>query len=290
MRRYLLAAVAAAAVASPAAARDGSGYIGVEGGLLFPRDNEFDVIVDYGDNEAPPDGVVEYNDGVELDYNSGIDLDLIAGYDFGMFRLEAELGWKRASVDELNVSGELSDDLLLYDDELVIDDFELDDRVSVLSFMANGLLDFGSDEGFGGYVGAGFGRARVKMFDDRDSAWALQVIAGVRTAVSDQLDIGLKYRFFRTGRVDFDDDGFAGDLGILGFDADTRFRSHSLLLSFIYNFAPPPPPPAPPAPPPPPPPAPATQTCPDGSVILATDACPAPPPPPPPPPPEPERG
>ena len=47
---------------------------------------------------------------------------------------------------------------------------------------------------------------------------------------------------------------------------------------------PPPPPPPPPAPPP------ATQTCPDGSVILATDACPAPPPPPPPPPPEPERG
>ena len=44
------------------------------------------------------------------------------------------------------------------------------------------------------------------------------------------------------------------------------------------------------APPPPPPPPPATQACPDGSVILATDACPAPPPPPPPPPPAPERG
>ncbi len=35
---------------------------------------------------------------------------------------------------------------------------------------------------------------------------------------------------------------------------------------------------------------PATQTCPDGSVILATDTCPAPPPPPPPPAPAPERG
>jgi len=46
----------------------------------------------------------------------------------------------------------------------------------------------------------------------------------------------------------------------------------------------------PPPPPPPPPPAPATQTCPDGSVILATDACPAPPPPPPPPPAPVERG
>ena len=47
----------------------------------------------------------------------------------------------------------------------------------------------------------------------------------------------------------------------------------------------------PPAPPPPPPAAPATQTCPDGSVILATASCPVPPPPPPPPPaPAPERG
>ena len=43
-------------------------------------------------------------------------------------------------------------------------------------------------------------------------------------------------------------------------------------------------------PPPPPPPPPATQTCADGSVILATDTCPLPPPPPPPPAPEPERG
>jgi outer membrane receptor protein involved in Fe transport len=46
---------------------------------------------------------------------------------------------------------------------------------------------------------------------------------------------------------------------------------------------------APPAPPPPAPP-PATQTCADGSVILATDSCPLPPAPPPPPPPAPERG
>ena len=52
-----------------------------------------------------------------------------------------------------------------------------------------------------------------------------------------------------------------------------------------------PPPPPPPAPPPPPPPAaPATQTCADGSVVLATDACPVPPPPPPPPAAAPERG
>ncbi|MFL6735440.1 MAG: autotransporter domain-containing protein [Sphingomonas sp.] len=67
--------------------------------------------------------------------------------------------------------------------------------------------------------------------------------------------------------------------------------SHSgnfkIVLPLGGHAAPPPPPPPPPAPPPPPP---ATQTCADGSVILATEACPAPPPPPPPPPPAPERG
>jgi iron complex outermembrane receptor protein len=43
-------------------------------------------------------------------------------------------------------------------------------------------------------------------------------------------------------------------------------------------------------PPPPPPAPPATQTCADGTVILATEACPVAPPPPPPPAPAPERG
>ena len=67
-----------------------------------------------------------------------------------------------------------------------------------------------------------------------------------------------------------------------------------LWVGATIDFLPPKPAPAPVAPPPPPPPPapppPATQTCPDGSVILATETCPVPPPPPPPPPPAPERG
>jgi iron complex outermembrane receptor protein len=65
------------------------------------------------------------------------------------------------------------------------------------------------------------------------------------------------------------------------------------MLGATYKFGAKAPPLAPPpaaAPPPPPPPPPATQTCADGSVVLATEACPVPPPPPPPPPPAPERG
>jgi hypothetical protein len=72
-----------------------------------------------------------------------------------------------------------------------------------------------------------------------------------------------------------------------GFLGEPRTFGLTLRGKIGFHKAAPPVYEAPPAPPPPPP---ATQTCPDGSVILASDACPAPPPPPPPPPPAPERG
>jgi hypothetical protein len=74
--------------------------------------------------------------------------------------------------------------------------------------------------------------------------------------------------------------GDIGDVKGFGVKAGWRFGGKP-----VEAAPPPPPPPPPPAPPPP-----ATQTCPDGSVILATDTCPVPPPPPAPPPPAPERG
>jgi iron complex outermembrane receptor protein len=84
-------------------------------------------------------------------------------------------------------------------------------------------------------------------------------------------------------------DGTMNPLHII--DYQRYGRRWMLGATYKFGAATPPPPPPPPAPPPPPPaPPPATQTCPDGSVILATDTCPAPPPPPPPPAPAPERG
>lgn len=114
-----------------------------------------------------------------------------------------------------------------------------------------------------------------------DFVAGLELLAGLSRASP-----GVKYRYADFGNyresVDF---GEGGDATFRVKD----LRSHSALFSLIYNFAaaapPPPPPPPPPMMPPPPP---ATQTCPDGSVILASDMCP--PPPPPPPLPEPERG
>src|SRR5687767_2457434 len=84
-------ALASTALPTPAVARDGSTYVGIEGGLMIVEDLDLDY----------DDGVLDLNDGVDIGHDTGIDVDLIAGHDFGAFRAEAELAYKRASVDEI---------------------------------------------------------------------------------------------------------------------------------------------------------------------------------------------
>src|SRR4249919_2235334 len=43
LRKYLLAAAAAAAIATPAVARDHSGYVGLEGGAMFPTKSNLHI-------------------------------------------------------------------------------------------------------------------------------------------------------------------------------------------------------------------------------------------------------
>ena len=210
------------------------------------------------------DGVLDF----DADHKLGVDGDLIAGYDFGIIRAEIEGAHKWAKHDEYSDGSETID---------------ADGHSRAYSLMGNVLFDLGDNERVNFYGGGGVGIAWVRQkfdvdgdaFSIRDSGLAWQVIAGVRAPVFRHFDIGLKYRYFNAGKIKDD---------VEGERITSRFRSHSILASLIYNFAEIAPPP------PPPPQAPATQTCPDGSVILATDACPLPPPPPPPPVATPERG
>ena len=264
----IMAALASTALATPAVARDHSVYVGLEGGVMWVEDSPFGIT----DNVTNP--------SYTLDHKTGFDVDGIAGYDFGPVRVEAELGYKRAGIDAANTLDTV---------------YFASGHANVLSLMGNVLFDFGDENGLSGYAGAGVGMARatydvtapvlkpytgVTNLHDSDSKLAYQAILGVRYAVTPNVDVGLKYRFFNVSRLNLNDT-FAVASGPIPVNASkVRFRSHSMLASAIYNFWAPPPPPPPPA----------TQTCPDGSVIPATATCPAPPPPPPPPPPAPERG
>ena len=201
MRLNLLATAALAAVIStPAFAGVDGPYVGIEGGVSFPQSSDYDLRVRNGTT------TIDYSDGYRVRSKTGYDVDAIVGYKAGMFRLEGEAAYKRANLKSLSVSTPLLEDLGdIAGVPVTEDDFDADGHVGVASLMGNALLDFGGP-GLGAYVGGGAGRARVSYSGDKDSAWALQGIAGVRTAVSDNVDVGLKYRYFRTGRLNFQDD------------------------------------------------------------------------------------
>ena len=298
MRNTLLLAATAAATlfATPALAQP---YVGVSGGILFPKDQDIDLTFDALSTTIPR---TTFKDAVGIDYKRGYDVDANFGYDFGMFRLEGELGYKRAKLDNLELSSAFRSALQADLGRTVNaeTEFDLSGRTSVMSGMLNGLVDFGSSDSVNFFAGGGVGRARVKFAGDRDTAWAYQLLAGVRAPVSDNIDLGLKYRYFQTAKLNFFGPGSGSVFGTGGnavfANADNKFRSHSLLASLTVNLGAPaaapmveaaPAPMVEAAPPPPPP---ATQTCWDGSVILATDMCPMQPAAPPPPPPAPVRG
>ena len=239
MRKLAIAvALASTALATPAVARDHSLYVGLEGGVMWMEDSTIKI------NDA------QTNPQYSIDHKTGYDVDAIAGYDFGAIRLEAELGYKHAGIDTINTTDTV---------------YPANGNATALSLMANALFDFGDENGLSGYIGGGVGVARVKYsFDaplvrpyigavdlsDNDSRLAWQGIMGVRYAISPNIDIGLKYRLFNASRIRLNGDLPVTATTTIPVVATTRFRSHSLLASVIYNFY------APPPPPPPPPPAP----------------------------------
>src|SRR5438270_141795 len=239
MMRKLLLASAAAAIATPALARDGSPYVGLEGGILFPQHMNGVFTSTFTQSAqtpaagtpaaAPGTGVVgtlpatftapitTASGGSEFRFKEGYDIDAIVGYDFGMFRLEGELGYKHSSVKSftqatafgtavttaLNPTGATQSTVFVFPNGNLTA-FNLRNRVNVWSGMVNGLLDFGDPNGVSFYAGGGVGYASVDAFSTSShSAFAYQGIAGVRFAVSPNIDIGLKYRYFRTGNLDF---------------------------------------------------------------------------------------
>ncbi|WP_267383336.1 OmpA family protein [Sphingomonas sp. GC_Shp_2] len=248
----VILALASTALATPAFARDKSWYVGAEGGGMIVEDMHYDL-----------GGVVN---GAKVDHHYGYDVDGTIGYDFGPIRIETEVGYRRAGVNG-------------YTSSLTTPTFTATGaRVnsaagtynyaggydSALSFMLNGLLDFGPDDGIQGFVGGGAGVARVKssyglnrygrFLDDSDTVFAYQGLAGVRAPLTSHIDATLKYRYFRTLNDHLVDVSNRG--------ANAHFVSHSILGGVTYNFG------EPAAPPTPPPPAPEPVVCSPGPFIV----------------------
>jgi len=182
MRKYLfLATIAAAAIASPAAARDGSPYVGADLGVVFPEDKDVNGSVDFTTNTATRPDIGAAGIG-RIRFKTGYDLDLNAGYDFGMFRVEGEVGYKHAKVKHFD----LVNNYLIGINSGSGQSFGVGNPnpgfasdTSVLSGMLNAMVDFGDDAGWSGFAGGGIGIARFKELGDSESKAAWQAIAGL---------------------------------------------------------------------------------------------------------------
>jgi opacity protein-like surface antigen len=278
-------ALATVAFAAPASARDGQFYAGIDIGVWSIPDIKSTGPEFEGGFPFPPlitAAVVTAADSnrerVSGDFKRGTDLDLVFGYDFGRVRLEGELSRKKADFDKVTIRNSFLGGFL---------DGTTDTKGSIRARTAvvNVLYDLPLTQSVNLYAGPGVGYGSLKLtpkvdlFENGEFGDELhrtkrkgvfgQLVGGVRVALSDSIDAGIKYRYIRSEKLSY-------DAGVLG-DLKGRLKTHSLLASLAYNFgghapAPVQAPVAPAAPVAEP--APATQTCADGSVILASDACP----------------
>lgn len=107
--------------------------------------------------------------------------------------------------------------------------------------MANLLYDFDTGTPLKPYIGIGVGVSAltlhnvstegVQLFDTSQFVLAYQPMIGVNYAITDQVELGLQYRYFHTNNAVLRD--------AVGTDFAIRSVSHNVLASLTYYFAPP---------------------------------------------------
>jgi opacity protein-like surface antigen len=145
----------------------------------------------------------------KLEFDTGMSYGGAVGYDFGAIRVEGELS---------HMSSDLKDDGYEADAGLV----QTGD-MSATALMANAWYDIDTGTKFTPYVGGGIGVAKVKGNSSRDyeadeqipdghnltyasfsnTEFAYQVGAGVDYSLTEDMTVGLGYKYLASGDNDF---------------------------------------------------------------------------------------
>jgi outer membrane protein OmpA-like peptidoglycan-associated protein len=223
IKKLLLASAAIAVLASPATARDRSGwYVGLGAGVS--------IVEDYN-----PAGTIN-----DIDLDNGYGVYGSVGYAFSRhWRVEGEIGYREndaflpgfapasASLAELTFMGNIAYDL------------------PITNSLAWTLL-----------AGAGMDRATLErgVADARDTEFAWQLGTELTYQASDHWDLYLGYRYLNASDQHFSRDALG--IGVPPQALDHDYNKHLISLGLRYGYKAPPAPPAPvaPAAPPPPPP------------------------------------
>lgn len=215
---FLFSVSTIALLGSPSMAQEGNWYAGIDGYASF-----------LGNESATRSDLDLINS-----YKTGGGFAGRFGYDFGMFRLETELGKHYNNLNRLTVATDTTLGLATGNATA--------GRTHSTHYMFNAVFDldsFSDDMAIEPFIGGGLGVATVKLqqltgnvgsayVDASDDALAYQAFAGVRTALSDNIDLSLKYRFMGTNDGD--------PLDRLGASFKSSYDVHDVGLGITYKF------------------------------------------------------
>jgi len=210
MKKGVLVAVVSSVlflVAAPVFAA--GGYLGIEGGAVWPEDVSLS--------------------GGNLSFDTGWSLGAVAGYNFGTWRLEGEYAY-RSNDGSATVSAGTSG----------VSETGGGDTVTN-ALMLNAFYDFRMvSPTVYPYLGAGMGFAWVDQevttpsfrVDDSDTVFAYQFIAGIGFDLSKAFTMALDYRYFATADPSYSYNTTTGTSG--SFNSESK--SSNVMLTLRFNF------------------------------------------------------
>lgn len=206
------ALIAGSATAAPTNMGHTGVYGTVSGGFNWLEDQDFDT------------GAAAFGP-VETESETGWDVNGALGYDFGIWRLEAQIGYAENEVDSATAGGFVAP--------------AVGGEVNASYFMGNAYWDIPTTWWrFNPYVGAGIGMADIEfdglssggvtVLDDNESVLAWQLIGGLSYSFSPQVAGLIEYRYFDTEDVELTAAG--------GFGTEVDYTDHKLLAGLRFNF------------------------------------------------------
>ena len=202
-----------------ALADDSNWYFSLRGGLSSAEKSALD---------NPVNGLRGHSD-----HKNGFALSGAVGYDFGGARIEGEVLRIENKVDTYGFSndGGLGAGLLGANNAD-------SGKTNVTAGMMNLYYDIDTGTGLTPYVGGGVGWGRTKfndyslgatnIIDDADKGLAYQLIAGLRAAVNDAIDVTADYRYFGADNPNYTD--------ALGRNVDSEFDTHLFMVGIVWKF------------------------------------------------------
>jgi len=155
-----------------------------------------------------------------IESDMGYALAGAVGYEFGNFRLEGEIAYQTNDLDKVKALGVTLD---------------ATGDTSSLAGLLNCYYDFNNTSLFTPYISAGIGMAQVEInnfnipgsglpgTNDDDTVFAYQFGVGMAYAMTENLSLDIRYRYFATSDLEFD-------------TTDVEYSSHNFYAGIRYTF------------------------------------------------------